>query len=414
MDVTPESVELISKMLSSNTVREKVEKNAQMEKLQLEKDQLLQEKEKLQLEKDKLEQEKHQITEAIVVKLTDLLEATENLSHTRIVGRGGFGPVYWGELSIRGQKRRVAVKCWDIKGSQSEAEFFQEIDTLTNAVHPHLIPLLGHCVGKHNNQPFRALVYPFMEGGNLHDLLSTQEKRQNFDWKRRLDIALHMAECISFLHSFKPPVLHRDVKSANILLNGEGKAFLADLGLARTPDVTSDQLKTTLRQVGTPGYIDPDYSDSGRYSAASDIYSFGVVLLELLTGERPQDRDKTPPGLARRALSKKTLAADLIAGWPDGISKCFFQIAVSCVDDATSRPSANNLLELLRELRVPGEEMKRERECILCMESPPEGRFLPCHHSLVCFACSAAIKQCLICKAPVEKFERGLFETTFS
>ena len=414
MEPTPEGIEFVTKMLSSTTVRETIEQNiyaARIEKLQQEKEELLQEKEKILQEKEKLEQEKQQRSEAVVLKLNDLLEATEQLSVNKIVGRGGFGPVYSAEITIRGQKRRAAVKCWDNKGTQSQEEFFQEINILTNMVHPHLIPLLGHCVGKHNNEPLRALVYPFMEGGNLHDLLSAQEKRQTFDWKRRLDVALNMSDCIFYLHSLRPPVLHRDIKSANILLDGEGKAFLADLGLARTPDMTSEQLKTTQRQVGTPGYIDPDYSDSGRYSAASDIYSFGVVLLELLTGEQPQDRDKTPPGLARRALTKK-LEADFMAGWPEETRERFFRVAISCVGESISRPTAKGLLELLRELRTP-QEQKRERECVICMDAPPEGRFWPCHHAVVCSDCSEGLWNCPLCDAAVHRFERGDFQATF-
>ncbi|KAL5983152.1 hypothetical protein ACLOJK_017234 [Asimina triloba] len=219
------------------------------------------------------------------ITIEDLLKSTENFDQANIIGCGGFGLVYKATLP---NGRKVAVKRLSGDGGQMEREFQAEVDTLSKAQHENLVLLEGYC--RHGND--RLLIYSYMENGSLDYWL--HEKLDGgtvLDWHTRLRIAQGAARGLAYLHqSCEPHILHRDIKSSNILLDKNFEAHLADFGLARLILPTDTHVTTDL--VGTLGYIPPEYSQASVATFKGDVYSFGVVLLELLTGKRPMDMCK--------------------------------------------------------------------------------------------------------------------------
>ncbi|KAH9665558.1 LRR receptor-like serine/threonine-protein kinase IOS1 [Citrus sinensis] len=204
----------------------------------------------------------------------DLLKITNNFE--RVLGKGGFGTVYHGYLD----DKQVAVKMLSPSSVQGYKQFQAEVELLIRAHHKNLTILVGYCDEGTN----MGLIYEFMANGNLQSHL-LEDKADTLSWERRLQIASESAQGLEYLHNgCKPPIVHRDVKSANILLNEKFQAKLADFGLSRIfPVEGGTHVSTTV--VGTPGYLDPEYYISNRLTEKSDVYSFGVVLLELITGQ---------------------------------------------------------------------------------------------------------------------------------
>ncbi|XP_021858261.2 putative leucine-rich repeat receptor-like serine/threonine-protein kinase At2g04300 [Spinacia oleracea] len=192
----------------------------------------------------------------------------------RILGEGGYGIVYYGRLSDN--HREVAVKV--LSKNDAPKQFSNEINVLGRIYHKNLVSLIGYCDEGSGNL---ALVYEYMSGGDLKVLLSGEV----VSWKRRLAIAFDTAQGLDYLHTgCSPPIVHRDVKPANILLNQHLHAKVADFGFSKIfPAEYVSKLST--RVIGTPGYVDPQYHSTGQVNEKSDVYSFGVVLLELITGK---------------------------------------------------------------------------------------------------------------------------------
>ncbi|KAF3325163.1 putative LRR receptor-like serine/threonine-protein kinase [Carex littledalei] len=202
------------------------------------------------------------------------------------IGTGGFGSVYSGHLE---NGLQVAIKVLSQSSTQGVREFMAEAENLTRVHHKNLVSLMGYCIDKN----CMALVYEYMQGGNLHDKLKgdyTQTCSHNempLSWKQRLRIAYESALGLEYLHkACNPPLIHRDVKTSNILLNANLEAKIADFGLSRAFDINATSHVST-RVVGTLGYLDPEYYLSNQLSAKSDVYSFGVVMLEIITGRPP-------------------------------------------------------------------------------------------------------------------------------
>ncbi|KAH6765601.1 Protein kinase superfamily protein [Perilla frutescens var. hirtella] len=222
--------------------------------------------------------------------LTDLVAATGSLKDENFLGEGGFGKVYKGHLPDTGEI--VAIKQLDHNGCQGIREFEAEVLTLSNAEHPNLVKLIGY--GAEGDQ--RLLVYEYMGLGSLeehlHDIWSN---RKVLDWNTRMKIAAGAAEGLEYLHTkMSPPVIYRDLKCSNILL-GEGyHPKLSDFGLAKEGPC-GDETHVSTRVMGTYGYCAPDYAMTGQLNFKSDIYSFGVVLLEILTGRRAIDYTRPGP-----------------------------------------------------------------------------------------------------------------------
>ncbi|KNA18110.1 hypothetical protein SOVF_073770 [Spinacia oleracea] len=195
-------------------------------------------------------------------------------SFQRELGKGGFGVVYYGCLK---DGMEVAVKMLSGTVEASE-QFTTEVELLMDIRHKNLVSLVGYC----EQGPTLALVYEYMAGGNLKTNLLASN---SLSWKSRLQIAIDAAQGLEYLHNgCRPPVVHRDVKTANILLNKNLEAKIADFGLSKIfPDESRTHVLT--RVMGTPGYLDPQYHQTERLNEKSDVYSFGVVLLELITGK---------------------------------------------------------------------------------------------------------------------------------
>ena len=217
----------------------------------------------------------------IKLTLADLLLATDNFSKTNIIGDGGFGTVYKANLP---DGRFVAIKKLGYGSTQQgNREFLAEMETLGKLRHRNLVHLLGYCSFGEE----KLLVYEYMENGSLDLWLRNKADAQKIlDWPKRLRIAMGAARGLAFLHhGFIPHVIHRDMKSSNILLDASFEPRVADFGLARLISASDSHVTTHI--AGTFGYIPPEYGQSWRATRRGDVFSFGVVLMELLTGKEP-------------------------------------------------------------------------------------------------------------------------------
>ncbi|KAK7272109.1 hypothetical protein RJT34_28510 [Clitoria ternatea] len=217
----------------------------------------------------------------------ELANASRNFRSSCFVGEGGFGKVYKGLIERLNQV--VAIKQLDRDGLQGIREFVVEVLTLSLADHPNLVKLIGFCAEREQ----RLLVYEYMPLGSLenhlHDL---SPSRKSLDWNTRMKIAAGAARGLEYLHDkMKPPVIYRDLKCSNILLSEGYHAKLSDFGLAKVGP-SGDKTHVSTRVMGTYGYCAPDYAMTGQLTFKSDIYSFGVVLLEIITGRKAIDHTK--------------------------------------------------------------------------------------------------------------------------
>ncbi|KAF7838503.1 putative LRR receptor-like serine/threonine-protein kinase [Senna tora] len=212
----------------------------------------------------------------------DILRATGNFSDDRVIGKGGFGTVYKGVFP---DGREVAVKKLQREGIEGEKEFRAEMEVLSGSgfgwPHPNLVTLYGWCLDGSN----KILIYEYMEGGSLEDVITD---RTVLTWKRRLEISADVARALVYLHhECFPPVVHRDVKASNVLLDKQGKAKVTDFGLARV--VENGVSHVTTMVAGTVGYVAPEYGQTWQATTKGDVYSFGVLAMELATGRRAID-----------------------------------------------------------------------------------------------------------------------------
>nr|XP_028944032.1 probable LRR receptor-like serine/threonine-protein kinase At4g29180 isoform X6 [Malus domestica] len=206
----------------------------------------------------------------------EVLDITKNLQTS--IGKGGFGTVYHGCMKDGTQ---VAVKMLSASSTQGPREFQTEAELLMRIYHRNLASFIGYCDDANN----LALIYEYMANGNLKNYLSDAERSSRMTWEMRLRIAIDAAQGLEYLHhGCKPPIVHRDVKTANILLSENLEAKIADFGLSMvfSSDIETKVVSTVM---GTVGYLDPEYHNCQRLNEKSDVYSFGVVLLELITGQ---------------------------------------------------------------------------------------------------------------------------------
>ncbi|XP_051137184.1 probable serine/threonine-protein kinase PBL15 [Andrographis paniculata] len=223
-------------------------------------------------------------------ELSELRGITQNFSSNFLLGEGGFGRVHKGYVDDKlrpGLKAQpVAVKLLDIEGLQGHREWLAEVIFLGQLRHQNLVKLIGYCCEDEE----RVLVYEFMARGSLENHLF---KRMSISlpWGTRLKISIGAAKGLAFLHGAEKPVIYRDFKTSNILLDSDFNAKLSDFGLAKMGPEGSNTHVTT-RVMGTYGYAAPEYISTGHLTTKSDVYSFGVVLLELLTGRRAVDKTR--------------------------------------------------------------------------------------------------------------------------
>ncbi|KAF8117050.1 hypothetical protein N665_0012s0063 [Sinapis alba] len=221
----------------------------------------------------------------LVISIQVLRNVTNNFSEENILGRGGFGTVYKGELH---DGTKIAVKRMEPSAVSDKGleEFKSEITVLTKMRHRHLVALLGYCLDGNE----KLLVYEYMPQGTLSEHLFhwKEEERKPLDWTRRLAIALDVARGVEYLHTLAhQSFIHRDLKPSNILLGDDMRAKVSDFGLVRLAPEGKYSIET--RVAGTFGYLAPEYAVTGRVTTKVDIFSLGVILMELITGRKALD-----------------------------------------------------------------------------------------------------------------------------
>ncbi|XP_039136272.1 probable leucine-rich repeat receptor-like protein kinase At5g49770 [Dioscorea cayenensis subsp. rotundata] len=277
----------------------------------------------------------------------ELKKSTSNFSEMNEIGSGGYGKVYRGMLS-NGQL--AAIKRAQRGSMQGGLEFKTEIELLSRVHHKNLVSLIGFCF----EQGEQMLVYEFIPNGTLRESLSGKSGIQ-LDWKRRLRIALGSARGLAYLHELaNPPIIHRDVKSTNILLDENLTAKVADFGLSKlVSDSEKGHVSTQVK--GTLGYLDPEYYMSQQLTEKSDVYSFGVVMLEMITARPPIERGKYIVREVKTALDKRD---EEFLGLKDMIDPTirnttpligfgkYVELALNCVEElAADRPTMNEIVK---------------------------------------------------------------------
>lgn len=214
---------------------------------------------------------------ACCISLPELKNATNNFN--RKIGKGSFGSVYYGKMK---DGKEVAVKLMDDSCSQLTQQFVTEVALLSRIHHRNLVPLIGYC----EEGSTRILVYEYMHNGTLRDHIYGSVNLKRLDWLARLQVAGDAAKGLEYLHTgCNPSIIHRDVKTSNILLDINMRAKVSDFGLSRQAEEDLTHVSSMAR--GTVGYLDPEYYASQQLTEKSDVYSFGVVLLELISGRKP-------------------------------------------------------------------------------------------------------------------------------
>ncbi|GMH12381.1 hypothetical protein Nepgr_014222 [Nepenthes gracilis] len=213
--------------------------------------------------------------------IDEIETATEKFSAALKIGEGGYGPVYKGKLD----HTPVAIKVLRPDAAQGRKQFHQEVEVLCCIRHPHMVLLLGAC------PDYGCLVYEYMDNGSLEDRLFRRRNTPPIHWRIRFKIAAEIATALTFLHQAKPePLVHRDLKPANILLDRNYVSKISDVGLARlVPPSVADSVTQyhMTSAAGTFCYIDPEYQQTGMLTTKSDIYSLGIMLLQLITARPP-------------------------------------------------------------------------------------------------------------------------------
>ncbi|XP_047310405.1 probable LRR receptor-like serine/threonine-protein kinase At1g05700 [Impatiens glandulifera] len=277
---------------------------------------------------------------------SEILNITNNFQ--TVLGKGGFGTVYRGYVG----NTPVAVKMLSESSTQSYKEFQAEAKFLVSVNHKNLISVLGYC----DQDDKMGLVYEFMEKGNLETHLS-ERSSQILNWEERLRIAVDAAQGLEYLHNgCKPMIIHRDVKSSNILLNGKFEAKVADFGLSKTIPVEGNNYVSTV-VVGTPGYVDPEYYVTNRVTEKSDVYGFGIVLLEIVTGKSAVSRRQGNAHIIQwvggmiSTADANQIADNRLRG--DFDTNCLWklvELAMACVSrESARRPNMSQVVMELKE-----------------------------------------------------------------
>ncbi|CAH1451183.1 unnamed protein product [Lactuca virosa] len=217
------------------------------------------------------------------IPLEAIIRATKDFSRKNQVGEGGFGTVYRGQVSEHPKKYLVAIKRLDPKAYQGTNQFTKEVNLVSSFNHPNIIPFVGYC----DDANEKIIVFKYASNSSLEQNLCDPEKRRCLTWEQRLKICLGAARGIKYLHSGvgeHSRVIHRDLKSANILLDENMEANICDFGLSRRSPRNQQDTRVCTRPCGTSFYMDPVYKERGTLSKESDIYSFGVIMFEVSSG----------------------------------------------------------------------------------------------------------------------------------
>ncbi|CAN6438883.1 unnamed protein product [Victoria cruziana] len=292
--------------------------------------------------------------------MPDLIAATNNFHSSGVVGDGSFGLVYKGQLP---DGRLVAVKKLGIDCFQGLREFEAEMETLGRIKHENIVKILGYCMTGRD----RVLIYEYAENGSLDQWLHTEPSDAStsparLTWPIRVNIIKGVAAGLAFLHdAVKPTIIHRDIKASNVLLDERFEAHIADFGLARRVNPSYSHVSTQV--AGTMGYIPPEYKDGWRATVKGDVYSFGVLMLEVATGRRPNlaVEEVVVDGkvklvflvnwakqLVHESREMDAVEQILREDAPEADVKDYFRIASMCTnDDHRERPLMKNVVSML-------------------------------------------------------------------
>ncbi|KAJ6926900.1 serine/threonine-protein kinase PIX7 isoform X2 [Populus alba x Populus x berolinensis] len=292
----------------------------------------------------------------------ELKSATRNFRPESILGEGGFGCVFKGWINENGTAPvkpgtglSVAVKTLNHDGLQGHKEWLAEVNYLGDLLHPNLVKLIGYCI----EDDQRLLVYEFMPRGSLENHLF--RRSLPLPWSVRMKVLLGAAKGLTFLHEeAERPVIYRDFKTSNILLDADYNAKLSDFGLAKDgPE--GDKTHVSTRVMGTYGYAAPEYVMTGHLTSKSDVYSFGVVLLEMLTGQRSMDKHRpngehnlvewAQPHLGERRRFYRMIDPRLEGRFSIKGAQKAIQLAAHCLNrDPKARPLMSDVVEALKPL----------------------------------------------------------------
>ncbi|KAF6167352.1 hypothetical protein GIB67_043213 [Kingdonia uniflora] len=298
--------------------------------------------------------------------------ATKNFRLDQILGEGGFGIVYKGVVdeNVReGYKStQVAIKELNPEGFQGDREWLAEVNYLGQLSHPNLVKLIGYCCeGEH-----RLLIYEYMASGSLESHLFRRFTHLmttmigvcvTMPWPTRMKIALAAAKGLAFLHGIERSIIYRDFKTANILLDADYNAKLSDFGLAKDGPM-GDQTHVSTRVMGTYGYAAPEYIMTGHLTARSDVYGFGVVLLELLIGRRVMDKSRSSrehnlvdwarPVLLNNRKLLRILDPRMEGQYSARVAQKVANLANQCISqNPRGRPTMSQVVEILETVQTP-------------------------------------------------------------
>ncbi|KAL6207029.1 hypothetical protein ACLB2K_024274 [Fragaria x ananassa] len=282
--------------------------------------------------------------------LNSIVVATDNFSISNKLGEGGFGSVYKGLLA-NGQE--VAVKRLSMDSRQGLEQFKNEVMVIANLQHRNLVRLYGCCIDSEE----KMLIYEYLPNKSLDFFIFGKSRSLSMDWKQRFNIINGISRGVLYLHQdSRLKIIHRDIKASNVLLDSAMNPNISDFGLAKM--FGEDQIQAnTNRVVGTYGYMSPEYAMQGRYSIKSDVFSFGVLLLEIISGKRNTDYDPESPApnligriwdLWREGQALGIVNPSLLQSYPsDEVSRCI-QIALLCIQECvTDRPTMSEVVFML-------------------------------------------------------------------
>lgn len=317
----------------------------------------------------------------------DLKSATRNFRPDSVLGQGGFGSVFKGWIDEHGFMAAkpgtgmvIAVKKLNQESLQGRDEWLAEVNYLGQLSHPNLVKLVGYCT----EDDHLLLVYEFMPKGSLENhLFRRGSYYQPLSWAIRIRIALGAARGLAFLHDAKPQVIYRDFKTSNILLDSNYSAKLSDFGLAKDGPTGSDTHVST-RIMGTYGYAAPEYMATGHLTAKSDVYGFGVVLLEMLSGHRAIDVNRPAgqhklvewlkPYLNDKRKLFRVMDTRLDGHYPSKGAYKAAILALHCLStEAKQRPRMNEVVEKLEVIQSIKDISKYRQDGPGNMKSPANG-----------------------------------------
>ncbi|KAM1606504.1 hypothetical protein ACFX1Z_027203 [Malus domestica] len=296
--------------------------------------------------------------------LRELEVATKGFVDDNVIGEGGYGIVYHGVLE---DKTQVAVKNLLNNRGQAEREFKVEVEAIGRVRHKNLVRLLGFCAeGAH-----RMLVYEYVNNGNLEQWLHGDVGPCSpLTWEIRMNIILGTAKGLTYLHEgLEPKVIHRDIKSSNILLDKHWNAKVSDFGLAKL--IGSEMSYITTRVMGTFGYVAPEYASTGMLNERSDVYSFGILIMEILSGRNPVDYSRPPEEVnlvdwLKKMVADRNAEAVLDPMLPEKPSsralKRVLLVALRCVDpNSQKRPKLGHIVYMLEAEESPFKDDRRSK-----------------------------------------------------